>query len=281
MSGGSLMLDAANLRSLLFVPANRPERITKALESEADGVIVDLEDAVPVDQKAEARQLLDNFLLANPDVEILVRINSIASPEFSQDLSLCARHAGIVGIMLPKAESSTEVEQVHVRSGKPVWPLIETAGGILGLTDIVSTEGVLRLSLGALDMTTDLALEAGSVGAEQILNHCRYQLVICSRAAGLPTPIESVVPDIGDLDGVGRVARSALEMGFGGMLCIHPRQLDPVHQAFLPNKEQLAWARRVLVEADLVSGAAFKLDGQMVDAPVIARARQVLARGHE
>ena len=272
-------MDVATLRSFLFVPATRPERILKALASGADAVIVDLEDAVALDDKAKARQALDDFLTATPNVQVMVRINSVDSPECDQDLVLCVRHAGVVGVMLPKAESSAQVERVHAASGKPVWPLIETASGVLGLPKLVEAPGVVRLSIGALDMTADLALVAGSTGGEQLLNHCRYQLVLCSRAAGLAPPIESVVPDIQDLDSVARVAKRSVEMGFGGMLCIHPRQLTPIHQAFAPDEAELAWARRVLAGAGAAGGAVFQLDGQMVDAPVIARARRVLGRG--
>lgn len=266
-------------RSLLFVPATRPERIAKALASEADAVIVDLEDAVAPEEKGRARQALDDFLAETPGAQVLVRINGLDSPELEEDLALCARHAGVLGVMLPKAESVAQVERVHAATGKPVWPLIETAGGVLGLPGIARAAGVARLSIGALDLIADLDLVAGASGAETLLDHCRCQLVLGSRAAGLAPPIESVVPDIADLDGVARLATRAVEMGFGGMLCIHPRQLAPIHGAFAPDEAQLAWARRVLAGAEAAGGAAFQLGGQMVDAPVIARARRLLARG--
>lgn len=272
------MLDIEDKRSFLFVPASRPERISKALAGEADAVIVDLEDAVAIDKKHEARQLLDLFLRSNEDAKILVRINCVDSPEVHEDLLLCERHAGVLGVMLPKAESGEQVEFVHAATGKPILPLIETARGVLGLADLVGARGVARLSLGALDMMADLSLGEGSLGSEELINHCRYHLVLSSRAGGLPQPIESVVPDIKDLDSVQRVAKRAAEMGFGGMLCIHPYQLGHVHRAFSPDEEKLAWAKRVLKFAEDMGGAAFQLDGKMVDAPVIARAKMILAR---
>lgn len=267
-------------RSLLFVPATRPDRITKALASEADLVIVDLEDAVATEDKTLARQLLDDFLSATPEARLLVRINAVDSANFIDDMRVCRRHDSVVGVMLPKAESADKVALVHTESGRLVWPLIETAEGLSGLADIAQAPGVERLCIGALDLAADLRIEPGTPGAEKLLDQCRCQLVVTSRAAGLPAPIESVVPDIDDLTYVGRVARQAAEMGFAGMLCIHPRQLVAVHRAFTPDTEQLAWARRVLSGAE-VEGGVFRLDGQMVDAPVIDRARSILERGRD
>lgn len=263
-------------RSLLFVPASRPERIPKALDSDADGVIVDLEDSVAPDAKDNARHWLDDFLLRTPAVRVLVRINAADSDGFEADLALCARHAGIVAVMLPKAESPEAVASVS-NTGKPVYPLIETARGLLALPQLSQTPGVARLSFGALDLATELNLMTGTPGAESMLDQCRYQLVVASSAAGLPPPLESVVPEIDDLTRVESVARRAAEMGFGGMLCIHPRQLPVIHPAFTPDAATLDWASRVVARA-ATDGSAFQLDGQMIDAPVIARAKALLAR---
>ncbi|PMR73683.1 HpcH/HpaI aldolase/citrate lyase family protein [Billgrantia endophytica] len=265
-------------RSFLFVPATRPERIPKALASGADAVIVDLEDAVAHDKKDEARQALQEFLEQTPDARVMVRVNS-TSRELKQDLALCTNFPGVVGVMLPKTETCHQIEQVRT-CNKPVWPLIETARGLLALPSLVFTAGIERLCFGALDMATELNLTPGTNGASKILDQCRYQLVVCSRSAGLAPPIESVVPEIDDLTAVERTATHAAEMGFTGMLSIHPRQLPAIHQAFTPSEEALAWARRVLEGAETLGGA-FQLDGQMIDAPVISRARALLARaGH-
>lgn len=273
-------MQEASLRSLLFVPATRPERIAKALAGEADAVIVDLEDAVAAEAKEEARRALDDFLTHAPQTRLLVRTNAAQSPEFSRDLALCARHAGVAGIMLPKADGAAEIERVHAASGKPVWPLIESAGGLVELPALARARGVARLSIGALDLAADLDLIVGSEGAEALLDQCRLQLVVHSRAAGLAPPVESVIPDIEDLDRVARVARRAAEMGFGGMLSIHPRQLAPIHRAFVPGDDEIAWARGIVAAAE-TNGGAFRLDGRMVDAPVIARARRLLTRAGE
>ncbi|HET8790172.1 MAG TPA: CoA ester lyase, partial [Modicisalibacter sp.] len=115
-----------------------------------------------------------------------------------------------------------------------------------------------------------------SEGAERLLDQARYQLRVHSSAAGLAAPIESVHPAIDDDRGVQLAATRARDMGFAGMLCIHPRQLEPIHRAFSPSLAELAWAQRVL-EAAKQSHGAFSVDGQMVDAPVIERARRIMA----
>ncbi|KUJ86671.1 MAG: HpcH/HpaI aldolase [Halomonas sp. 54_146] len=262
-------------RSFLFVPATRPERIAKAHASEADVVIVDLEDAVAPSDKDEARRLLRDYLTSTRGSEILVRVNS-TQPEFEKDLAMCAQFPSVTGIMLPKAETNQQIEQAAA-CGKPVWPIIESAKGLVSLQSLAFTRGVERLTFGALDLATDLNLEPRTSGANTLLDQCRYQLVVCSRAAKLPPPIESVVPEIHDIEQVGSVARRAVEMGFAGMLSIHPKQIPSIHKAFTPSENLVLWARRVLEAAKTVDGA-FQLDGQMVDEPVISRAKSLLAR---
>lgn len=264
------------LRSILFVPATRPERIAKALASQADAVIVDLEDAVAEDAKVAARGALDAFLQQKTQASLLVRINASDTEHFEQDLELCSRYSAITRIVVPKAESYQALEKAAV-CHKPVWPLIETARGLLALPSLVLVAGVERLSFGALDLSTELGLVPGTPGAQQVLDQSRYQLLVHSRAAGLAPPIESVHPAIEDTAAVEQAAMRAKEMGFSGMLCIHPKQLSPINQAFSPTEVELAWARKVIEGASQHEGA-FSIDGQMVDAPVIARAKGILSR---
>lgn len=263
-------------RSLLFVPATRPDRITRALACGADKVIVDLEDAVAPGDKQHARQQLHDYLADNPHATLLVRINAAISPEFSDDLALCARFDNIKGVMLPKAETRQQIQRVAY-CGKPVWPIIESAHGLSALPDLSGAEGIARLSFGALDLAADLNLESGTTGANAILDQCRYQLIVASRTARLPPPLESVVPDIQDMKSVRKAASRAVEMGFSGMLCIHPRQVAVIHQAFTPDDATIDWAHRVINMSQRNEGA-FQLDGQMVDEPVVLRARTLLSR---
>ncbi|SDL05054.1 citrate lyase subunit beta / citryl-CoA lyase [Modicisalibacter muralis] len=262
-------------RSALFVPATRAERIPKALASGADAVIVDLEDAVGEADKRSARQALEVFLKDTPDATFHVRINASTSRHFEDDLALCRRHDGIRGIVVPKAESVATLERVAT-CNKPLWPLIETARGLLALASLVDVAGVERLSFGALDLGLELGLTPGSEGAERLLDQARYQLRVHSTAAGLAAPLESVHPSIDDSQSIRLAAIRARDMGFAGMLCIHPRQLEPIHRAFSPSLTELAWAQRVLEAAERSHGA-FSVDGQMVDAPVIERARRIMA----
>ena len=226
-------------RSALFVPATRPDRIPKALASGADAVIADLEDAVAPEAKEQARDALAAFALENPGAGILVRINAPDTAEFERDLALCARCEAITGIMVPKAERPEDLRRVVRDSEKPVWALVESARGVNRVADIARIPGVERLSFGALDLALDLDLLDGHAGAEAILDQARYAMVLQSRVAGLPAPLAGVCPAIKDSDAVTRAAERARAMGFGGMLCIHPAQIEPVHRAFAPTLEEM------------------------------------------
>lgn len=272
-------MEYTHLRSFLFVPATQPERIVKALDSNADIVIVDLEDAVAPDEKSKGRQALSHFLDNYPSAQIIVRVNPVTSREFREDISLCGSYAGIVGVMLPKVETVHQIEQATAIK-KPVWPLIETARGLIALSTLVFTQGIERLTFGSVDLATDLNLKPGSAGADKLLDQCRYELVLCSRSAGLPPPVESVVPEINDLSKVENTAIQASEMGFSGMLCIHPKQLSIIHSAFSPSEHELAWAHQVIEGASRCAGA-FQLHGKMIDAPVIERAKMLLRRAKQ
>ena len=265
----------ANARSALFVPGSRPERFSKALACGADVVIVDFEDAVEEHLKRQARELLGEFLARSAQVRLLVRINSAEHAEHEADLSFCQRHDGVVGIVLPKAESAHQVARVAA-IGKPVWPIIESARGWLALGEIASSAGGERLTFGALDLGLDLGLNTGSVVAEGVLDQMRLAVLLHSRANGLVAPLDTVFPAFDDLDGLRLALGRARDMGFGGALCIHPKQVSTVHEALAPTETQLLWARKVLAAAQSTQ-AAFQLDGQMIDAPVLSHAQRLLA----
>lgn len=264
------------IRTALFVPATRPERIPKALNSGADVVIVDLEDAVAESLKAEAREHLDNFLETNPDARVLVRVNSSGHAQQEDDLKLCAARSGVTAVLLPKVESADQVG-VAAACGKPVWPIVESARGLEMLAEIAKAQGVERLSFGALDLGLDLGLSSGTAAAERILDQARYSVLLQSRLAGLAPPLDSVYPDIKNMHGLAQTAADARDMGFGGLLCIHPSQVAVVHETLMPSADELAWAQRVL-NAGASGDGVFVVDGQMIDAPVIGRARRLLQR---
>ncbi|MFG0821947.1 HpcH/HpaI aldolase/citrate lyase family protein [Pseudomonas sp. GLN_3] len=267
-------MNAEIVRSALFVPATRPERIPKALVSGADRVIVDLEDAVEEALKEQARDNLEQFLSDQPQARVLVRVNAPGHWAHEADLALCQRHTGVVGILLPKAETVGQIERAHA-TGKAVWPIIESAKGLAALPLLAAVSGVDRLSFGSLDLGLDLGLNTGSAAAEQVLDHARYAVLLHSRVAGLAAPLDGVFPAIQDTDGLQRQVRFARDMGFAGALCIHPGQVNVIHAALKPSAAELDWAQRVVEQAETGAGV-FTLDGQMVDAPVILRARAML-----
>ena len=254
-------------RSYLFVPGNRPERFDKALASAADTVIVDLEDAVPPDQKDAARRTVSAWLAAARPV--VVRINAADTPWHRDDLAVC-RQPGVSAVMVAKAERADALAALDL--GVPLLPLIESAAGIDQLRAIAAVPGVQRVAFGAIDFQLDLHMRASF----DELVFFRSQIVLASRLAGLAAPIDSPSVAIDDLAEVEREAQAARRLGFGAKLCIHPKQADAVNRSFSPTDAELAWARRVLALAESSGGAAVALDGRMIDKPVILRAQATL-----
>ena len=254
-------------RSYLFVPGNRPERFDKALASGADSVIVDLEDAVPPDQKVATRETVRQWLCA--ERRVVLRINGADTPWFIDDLALC-RLPGVAAVMLAKAERIENFAALG--EGPPVIALIESALAFANLQAIASVPNVQRLAFGAIDFQLDMGMRANF----DELIYFRSQLVLCSRLADLCAPIDSPSTALDNDDEVESEARSATRLGFGAKLCIHPRQVGIVNRSFSPTTKEVDWANRVLAAAEQSHGAAVALDGQMIDRPVVFRARATL-----
>jgi citrate lyase subunit beta/citryl-CoA lyase len=265
-------MPGAAARSYLFVPANRPERLDKALAAGADAVIVDLEDAVPDTGKVDARRALADWLA--PAKRVFVRINGAGSAWFADDLDVC-RAAGVEGVVLPKAESVEHIAQAADRLGphKRVIPLLETALGLLDAVAIARAPQVQRLAFGSIDFQVDLGIR----GEHEELLYFRSHMVLASRVAGLQPPIDGVTTALDDAQRLREDAQRARRLGFGAKLCIHPKQLAPVNECFGPSADEIAWAKRVLDAADAAKGAAVALDGQMIDRPVILKAQEIMA----
>lgn len=268
--------DVASARSLLFVPGDRPERFAKALAADADGVILDLENAVAPDAKSQARQDIRAFLDGHRGARVMVRVNAADEAGHAAELELC-RHDGVAAVMLPKAETVAGVAEAGSASGKPVVCLVETALGVASMAAIAQSPGVARLVLGTIDLALDLDLADGTAGAQAMLDAARYQMVVASRVALLPAPIDGVIADIKNSGALVCAAAHARQAGFGGMLCIHPAQVKAVNAAFTPPAADVDWAVRVTA-ASAGEGGAFQFEGQMVDAPILARAQRLLAR---
>lgn len=262
-------------RSALFVPGSRPERFAKALTSGADVVIVDFEDAVEEDLKALARENLADFLNSNPQASVVVRINAADHRMHLDDIKFCGRHAGVAAVLLPKAETAQQV-LAAAECKKPIWPLIESAAGVASLNEIAAVWAVQRLTFGALDLALDLGVRASSAAAYRVFDQVRYQLLINSTLHELEKPLDTVFPNIADIEGLTSFAQDARDLGFSGMLAIHPAQVAVINQVFTPSQSEIDWAKRV-VEAACGAPGAFRLDGKMIDAPVIAEAERIVA----
>ena len=264
-------------RSFLFVPGHRTERFAKALASGADAVIVDFEDAVPLDAKATAR---DALLAAWPALDVaqrarlLVRVNPAGTPWHAADLAAVAQLPDLGAVMLPKAESAQQIEAVWRAAQRPVLPLIESAEGVGQMDPIARAPGVLRLGLGHIDLQADLGMSCGPDEAE--LAPIRVALVVASRRAGLPAPVDGVTTATTDADVLALDAQRSRRFGLGAKLCIHPAQVAGVHQALAPTEAECDWARRVLAAEVEARGGAFSVDGKMVDPPVLLLARKIL-----
>lgn len=258
--------------SYLFVPGNRPERFAKACVAGAHAVILDLEDAVAPAEKAAARAAVAAWL--SPDRPVLVRINSAETEWFREDVDLC-RAAGVVGIVLPKAEQVEDLDYIATRidSAKPILPLIETARGIWNAYALAQHHLVQRFLFGAIDFQLDLGIN----GEDDELLYFRSQLVLVSRVAGIQPPVDGVSTAIDDPIRLSTDTLRARNLGFSGKLCIHPKQVEPVNQCFRPSPEEVLWAQRVVDATASAYGAAIALDGKMVDKPVLLRAERILA----
>ena len=260
---------ARGLLAPLFVPADRPERFVKAAASGADAVIVDLEDAVAPSAKDAARAGLVEAL--PPDVAVVVRVNAAGTPWHDADVALVARHPGL-GLMLPKAEDAATVARLAARIGadRVLVALVESALGVHCAVDIARVPGVTQLAFGPADFCNDI----GSDADNEALLLARSTLVLASRIGGLTAPLDGPCFDFRDPAVTRAEAAHARALGFGGKLCIHPAQVAWVGEAFRPNEAEAAWARKVLAAG--ASGGAAGVDGMMVDAPVLARARRIL-----
>jgi citrate lyase subunit beta/citryl-CoA lyase len=269
-------------RSFLFVPADRPERVIKALASSADAVVVDLEDAVAAAEKGVARHALLHVwrdLSVGVRGRVVLRINADPAAEFESDLALLQQLAaqGLGGAMVPKVDGA----QTLLRIGElcpdlPLMPLVESAAAFACLDVIAGAPQVVRLCLGHLDLQADMGMQGELSGPE--LGPARWAVMLATRGARLAPPVDGVTTEVSDVDRVESDVRSALRWGFGAKLCVHPVQVSAVHKALRPAPQELDWAQRVLQAAESAGAGAVKVDGRMVDAPVLQLAQQLIAR---
>lgn len=264
--------------NFLFVPGTRPERFQKALDSGADAVILDLEDAVPVAEKELARNAIRSAwpsFSKEQKGRLVIRSNSPGSQFYSADLIL-AQELDITSILIPKSESLDQMNGAALLlPNTAIIPMIETALGLDHLSEIANSNQVIRLALGNIDLQVDLGMACDADETE--LQTARFQIVLASRLAAIAPPIDGVTQSTDNIEQITHDAKRAKRMGFGAKLCIHPKQVAIVQAAFMPSQEDLVWAKRV-IEADKASkGGAVKLDGRMIDRPVVVLAQRTLA----
>jgi citrate lyase subunit beta/citryl-CoA lyase len=257
-------------RSLLFVPGDRPERFDKAAASGAHEVILDLEDAVAPVAKARAREAVAAWLRSGR--RATVRINSQQTPWFEDDLTMLSTTPS-ASAMLAKAEPQSLAATAAALPGQRLIALLETAHGYLGVRAMAAVPGLVRIAFGSIDFEA----ETGIADDGEAMTAVRTQIVLESCAAGLQAPIDGVSVVIDDASALRSHALRSRRLGFGGKLCIHPRQVEPVNLAWRPTPDEVQWAARVLEAFAAGGGGAIALDGKMVDKPVLERARRIVA----
>lgn len=257
-------------RSLLFVPGDRPQRFEKAAACGAHEMVIDLEDAVAPDNKPSARAAAMSWLASGGATT--VRINGMDSPWFEDDIAML-RGFSQARVMLPKTEPEALQRVSSELDQRPLVALIETVRGVMTLRELTGVAGLERLAFGSVDFS----VESGITDAGESLASVRSQIVLESCYAGLLAPVDGVSVEFNDVDVMREQAVHARQRGFGGKLCIHPRQVGPVNEAFTPSADEVAWAERVIAAIADSGGGATTVDGKMVDKPVVEQARRILA----
>lgn len=280
------------LRTLMFVPGNQERRIEKAHSVPADALILDLEDSVPPSEKDSARKMVAVAIneLALAGHEVFVRTNSLQTNDVVPDIKAVVTQ-GLRGIVLPKSESADDISKADAlitnaekEGGLEVGSvgllaLVETPKGIINAYEVASASPrILGITFGAEDYALEMGINRTKEGAE--IYYPRMVIALACHAANV-LAIDCVYTDVRDTEGLIKETKLVVQMGFQGKLVIHPDQVGPVNQIFIPDEDEITQARRV-VEAFAVAvaqgQASTSLDGKMIDAPVAERARQLIAR---
>lgn len=283
-------------RSLLFSPGDRPELMRKAASTGADVLCFDLEDAVAPARKDEARQAVREVLsdpAFDPDAEVCVRLTAdeaatdldalVADGNDGGDRATTPAARQLDAVMLPKVEGADRVDDIATlcadRGVDPaVFALVETAAGVLHAESIAAADATSVLVFGAEDLAADLGATRTDEGTEVL--YARQHVVVAASAAEVDA-LDTVYTDFSDTDGLREATEFAIQLGFDGKLAIHPSQVTPINEAFTPESEQIDWAERVLAARDEAAAegrGVFQVDGEMIDAPLIAQAERILER---
>lgn len=267
----------ASIRSLLFVPGSRPDRIAKAVASGADAVCIDLEDAVPGKDKGAARQATLEFLAApSPGCVVGFRINALSTIDAFRDVVAYDQSAATPAfMMIPKTMAGGELRGLRAALGDrcpPLWPLVEGPGALPTLPDIAAAAspdgGVM---LGGVDYASALGVEPGW----DALYHVRASIVAATAAAGCGA-IDAPYLDTADVEGLETETRRVRAMGFGGRACIHPAQVETINRLFTPSAAEISKAQKIAAAFAAADGGVALLDGKLVEKPVHDAAARLL-----
>ena len=266
-------------RSTLYVPGDTPRRFDRALDSGADAIICDLEDAVAEESKQQAREAVRDWLRDHPGAPAWVRVNNrpdLLDDDAAMVRGLVAAGAAPAGVVVPKADPESCATDF---GGCPVMALIESAEGVFKVYEVASVPAVVRLALGEADLAADLSMLPSPDGLE--MWPIRTRVVVASVGVGLIAPCGPVFTDLDDGNGLAATSESLRRLGFGGRSVIHPKQVEAVNAAFTPSAGEIARAEAVLSEFEAAASegrAEAVLDGEFIDPAVLRQARSVLAR---
>ena len=264
------------LRSLLFCPASEPVKLAKAFASSADAVVADLEDSVADSAKDIARAALRDFVREHPELvnRLMIRINTDDPAVLAEDLLLVSE-IDPLGVLVPKATPAV-LARISSQT-RNLLPIIETAKGVNSSAETAQDPRVVALVFGAIDLAAEVSFRGNVLGTH--LLYCRSKIAIDSAAAGIQPPIDSVFAQFRDEEGLRADTSAARDVGFQGKCCIHPSQLDIVHEIF--GSDDLDWALETLsLHARLASEHAGvgSRNGEMVDMATVRRARRIVEK---
>ena len=277
-------------RTYLFAPGNHPRKVEKVFDTGTDVVILDLEDAVAISEKAATRKVVGESLQRPRKCRGYVRINALDTEFTFGDVEAVVAK-GVDGIVLPKVERPADLQMVDwmmtslerqrglPEGGIDLMPIIETGKGVAHVREICGAVGRLkRVAFGAGDYTRDMAIEWTMHEGE--LAHARAEIVLASRINDLQPPIDTVFIHINEHEHFKNSAILARQFGYQGKMCIHPNQIAATNDAFTPTAEEVAWSRKVITafqEAEAAGSASIQVEGYFVDYPIVVKAERVVA----
>lgn len=259
----------------LFVPATRLDRVSKAVASGADTIIIDLEDTVSEHQKHEVRQSLIEFD-ATFSHSYWLRINACYCPDYSLDLACIKNLNKLQGVVLPKCQNATQIEDLYQQVQKPIIAVIECVLGVTHIPHIAKAQGVYAMSFGCLDLMQSMGIRLGSHAAHVMFDKIRSDLLIHSLLNHIQRPIETIFADFKDEQGLKSCVRHWVDFGFSGQFMIHPKQIEIARSVLQVNEQDVIFAEAIMQQYRQTGNTVFSVNGKMIDLPLIVWAKEVL-----